>query len=108
MPEKSKNAFTGDPSVRPILSGRRRDDPPAARLFKKQRDAVAQELKDLQEVYENLTFRCWFFTEAEKAGTVQIKKNLDALDIPEDMRPLVKKYGKSLALDHAAETGDGD
>lgn len=77
-------------------------------LFKKQRDAVAQELKDLQEVYENLTFRCWFFTEAEKAGTVQIKKNLDMLNIPEDMRPLVKKYGKSLALDHAAETGDGD
>ena len=73
-------------------------------LFEKQRDIVAKELQDLQEVYENLTFRCWFFAEAEKAGTVQIKHHLETLDIPKKMLPLVKKYGKSLLLEHTNET----
>lgn len=77
-------------------------------LFEKQRDEVARELQELQEVYENLTFRCWFFAEAEKAGTVQIKNHLEALDIPENMRPLVEKYGKSLALGHLPEKQDKD
>lgn len=65
---------------------------------------MAKELQDLQEVYENLTFRCWFFAEAEKAGTVQIKHHLETLDIPKKMLPLVKKYGKSLLLEHTNET----
>lgn len=72
-------------------------------LFEKQREVVVKELQDLQEVYDNLTFRCWFFAEAEKAGTVQIKHHLEQLDIPGDMLPLVKRYGKSLLLNHDAE-----
>ena len=69
-------------------------------LFLQQRDIVKKELEELQEVYNNLQFRCWFFSEAEKAGTVHIKEILSKIDVPEEMKPLVEKYGDSLQLGH--------
>lgn len=70
------------------------------KLFLQQLAIVKKELEELQEVYNNLQFRCWFFSEAEKAGTVQIKKDLSKLEIPEEIKPLVEKYGDSLKLGH--------
>lgn len=70
------------------------------KLFLQQLAIVKKELEELQEVYNNLQFRCWFFSEAEKAGTAQIKKDLSKLEIPEEIKPLVEKYGDSLKLGH--------
>lgn len=74
--------------------------PQRHKLFLQQRDIVKKELDELTEVYNNLQFRCWFFSEAEKAGTVQIKQNLAKMDIPEEIKPLIEKYGDSLKLGH--------
>lgn len=72
--------------------------PQRREMFVRQRDIVKKELEEMQEVYDNLRFRCWFFNEAEKAGTVQIKQDLSTLEIPDAIKPLVNKYGSSLRL----------
>ena len=67
-------------------------------MFEEQKQLLANEIAALQDVYENLRFRCWFFEQAEKAGTVNIKYDLDSLPIPEDLLPLKEKYGHKLLL----------
>ncbi len=69
-------------------------------MFEKLREKLEQELAQLQEVYDSVRFRCWFFAEAEKAGTIKVKYSLESLPIPEELEPLREKYGKKLLLQH--------
>lgn len=61
-------------------------------MFEARLKVVEEKLKDTQELYDSLRYRCWFFKEAEKAGTVNIKYTLKEKDIPKDLRPLKAKF----------------
>lgn len=55
-------------------------------LIKKQRRAVEEQIRQLNETLDVLDYKQWYYETAEKAGTCKIHDNLSEEDIPEKFR----------------------
>lgn len=55
-------------------------------IFKKRREILKKELKDLQEILNVMEYKCWYYEKACKAGTEDVMKNLEESEIPEKFR----------------------
>ena len=62
------------------------------RMFEERRQVVAEQFKEIQELYDDVSYRCWFFEQAEKAGTIAVKYTLTEADVPENLRKVKKKF----------------
>lgn len=51
-------------------------------LFRARREAVAQEIRQLESVLEVLDFKAWYYEQAVAAGTEDAVRSLAASDIP--------------------------
>jgi len=61
------------------------------KIFKKRRDFLKRELKDLQEVLSVMEYKCWYYETACEAGTEKAMKNLKLSDVPEKFREIREK-----------------
>ena len=55
-------------------------------IFKKRREILKRELKDLREILDVIEYKCWYYGTACAAGSENAVKNLDASEIPEKFR----------------------
>ncbi len=55
-------------------------------IFRKRRDTLKKELKDMQEILNVMEYKCWYYEQACAAGTEDAVKNLDEAKIPEKFR----------------------
>ena len=55
-------------------------------IFKKRREILKKELKNLQEILSVMEYKCWYYEKACAAGTEDVMKNLDISEIPEKYR----------------------
>lgn len=55
-------------------------------LFEKQKSAMEQEIKRLQETLETIRFKCWYYETAKAAGTTDVPEGMTAQELPEEFR----------------------
>lgn len=52
-------------------------------LFVRRREAIRQQMKDLQQTLDILEFKCWYYETARAAGTTQIPHDMPLEEIPQ-------------------------
>ncbi|MGI6706622.1 MAG: MerR family transcriptional regulator [Clostridia bacterium] len=67
-------------------------------IFKKQKEAVEQQIAQLQETLKLLEYKCWYYETAKNAGTCAVLNAIKIEDIPEDIRPVKEKLKKVRSL----------
>lgn len=60
-------------------------------LIDRQREAVKQQMKQMQETLDMLEYKHWYYETAKKAGTCDVHKNMSEKDIPKKYRDILKK-----------------
>lgn len=55
-------------------------------IFSKRRDALVQEMANIQDLLKVIDYKCWYYDKACQDGTEASVKNLDNSDIPEQFR----------------------
>jgi DNA-binding transcriptional MerR regulator len=55
-------------------------------IFTKRREAIKQEIADLQVLLTVIDYKCWYYGKACEAGTEAAVKGIDASEIPEEFR----------------------
>lgn len=59
-------------------------------IFTKRREALQQELANIQELLGVINYKCWYYAKACEAGTEAAVKNMNVSDIPEKFREAKK------------------
>ena len=60
-------------------------------LIDRQREAVRQQMKQMQETLDMLEYKHWYYETAKRADTCDIHKNMPEKDIPKKYREIRKK-----------------
>ncbi len=60
-------------------------------LIVKQRDAVEQQIADLQETLIALDFKKWYYETAKAHGTTDVPRNMTLEEVPEEFREVRRK-----------------
>lgn len=68
-------ALRGDETIEPRLA-----------LIKKRREAVQDQIRQLQETLDTLDFKCWYYETAMAAGTTDVPRNMTLEELPEGFR----------------------
>lgn len=63
-------------------------------LFRKQKDAVEKQLEALQTTMDIVSYKCWYYETAKKAGTTSILDHMTEDELPEDMKRIREKIRK--------------
>ena len=59
------------------------------------RDAVERELAELQDTFDFITYKCWYYDEAVKAGSTDVPHNMPLEDMPPKIREIKERCGIS-------------
>lgn len=60
-------------------------------LFQTRREAVREQIKDLQETLDLLEFKCWYYEQAVKDGTEEKVRSLSPDEVPTQYRNIRRK-----------------
>lgn len=60
-------------------------------LIDRQREAVLQQLKQVQDTLDMLDYKHWYYETAKAAGTCAVHKNMSEADIPEKYHAVIKR-----------------
>ncbi len=60
-------------------------------LFRRQRQALENQMAQLREAMEMVEYKCWYYETAKAAGTMKAVQGLSAEDIPAEYRDIRKK-----------------
>ncbi len=60
-------------------------------LVQDRRQHVEQEMKELQDTLDFITYKCWYYDEAVKAGTADAPKNMPPEEMPEKIREIKER-----------------
>jgi len=63
-------------------------------LFRKQKDAVEKQLEALQTTMDIVSYKCWYYETAKKAGTTSVPDNMTEEELPKDMKLIREKIRK--------------
>lgn len=55
-------------------------------LIDRQRDAVIEQMKELEQTLDTLNYKKWYYETAKEAGTCKVHDTLTEDDIPEDIK----------------------
>lgn len=55
------------------------------------RDKVMQELEELKETLDYITYKCWYYDTAAEAGTCAVPHNMNDEDMPPEMLKIKRK-----------------
>lgn len=56
------------------------------KMFRKQREKVMKQMKELKNTLDIIEYKCWFYETAEKNGSVECVRNIPHDEIPEQFR----------------------
>ena len=68
-------AMRGDETISPRLE-----------MIRRQREAVREQMAQLQKTLDTLDFKCWYYETAERAGTTAVPRDMPLEEIPEQYR----------------------
>lgn len=57
-------------------------------LFRRQQKAVEKQMEELRHTMEMIRYKCWYYETAKAAGTIEVPKNMDDADVPEEFREI--------------------
>lgn len=57
------------------------------------KEALEQEMKALQNALDFITYKCWYYDEAVKAGTAEAPRTMSEADIPPKILKIKKRCG---------------
>lgn len=57
------------------------------------KEALEQEMKELQNALDFITYKCWYYDEAVKAGTAEAPRTMSEADIPPKILKIKKRCG---------------
>ena len=57
-------------------------------LFTEKQQVLEKEMKRLQECIDAVKYKIWYYTTAQKAGTISVHDNMPTKDIPKDMQQI--------------------
>ena len=57
-------------------------------MFRRQREALLQQIDDMHRTLETVEYKCWFYETAQAAGTVDIPSAMAEEEIPERFRAI--------------------
>lgn len=60
-------------------------------LFRRQREKVIEQMKELQGTLDTLEYKCWFYETARAAGTTAVPQNMPTEEIPCHLRGIREK-----------------
>jgi len=60
-------------------------------LFKKQKEIIENQIAELQETLDTISFKCWYYEKAKEAGTTAVPYNMSNEEIPEKFRIIREK-----------------
>lgn len=60
-------------------------------LINRQREAVLQQLKQVQDTLDMLDYKCWYYETAKAAGTCSVHKTMPENEIPEKYHVVIKR-----------------
>lgn len=60
-------------------------------LINRQREAVLQQLKQVQDTLDILDYKRWYYETAKAAGTCNVHKTMSEADIPEKYHAVIKR-----------------
>ncbi len=69
--------------------------PERLEIIRKQRDAVREQLKDVQNTLDIIEYKYWYYETAAKAGTTNFPKNMDINDVPDKFRKTLLSLKKT-------------
>lgn len=62
-------------------------------MFYRQKEAVEQQMAELQKTLDTVTYKCWFYDTAVKAGTASVLAHMKPEDMPEKIQELRRRSG---------------
>lgn len=60
-------------------------------LINRQREAVLQQLKQVQDTLDMLDYKCWYYETAKTAGTCAVHKTMPENEIPKKYHVVIKR-----------------
>ena len=57
-------------------------------MFRRQREAIRQQMQELQHTLETVEYKCWFYETAQAAGTTDVPQNLAEDEVPPRFRAI--------------------
>lgn len=57
-------------------------------MFERQREALTQQIAELQRTLDTVEYKCWFYETAQAAGTTQVPSALPPEAVPERFRAI--------------------
>ena len=57
-------------------------------MFRRQRETLKRQLKEMQRTLETVEYKCWFYETAKAAGTVDVPIAMADEDVPERFRTI--------------------
>ena len=77
-------ALQGDETIGPRLA-----------MFRHQREALKQQMEELQRTMQMVDYKCWYYETALEAGTVDIPQSMELSQVPEEFREIRRKLKKA-------------
>jgi len=68
-------------------------------LFLKRREAVQQQMKDLQDMLDTINYKCWYYETAKEAGSTSVPRNMTLEQVPDDIKELKIKFDSTKKID---------
>lgn len=59
-------------------------------IIEAQRDSVLEQIKEMQAMLSMLSYKCWYYKTAKKAGTCDVHNTMDVNDVPLEFQSFVK------------------
>lgn len=63
-------------------------------MFKKQEQKVIQQIAEMQTALDLIRYKCWYYEQAQAAGTCAIHNSIKTEDIPKEIRELKDIMGE--------------
>ena len=77
-------ALQGDETIAPRLA-----------MFRHQREALKQQMEELQRTMQMVDYKCWYYETALEAGTVDIPQSMELSQVPEEFWEIRRKLKKA-------------
>ena len=77
-------ALQGDETIGPRLA-----------MFRHQREVLKQQMEELQRTMQMVDYKCWYYETALEAGTVDVPKNMELSQVPEEFREIRRNLKKA-------------
>lgn len=60
-------------------------------IIKSQRDAVINQMKEMQEMLDMLNYKCWYYETAKEAGTCAVHNDMQIENVPKEYQKYLNK-----------------